>query len=214
MGDIMEKWKAVVIMLLIGGLLGYGAFQSKQVTKVEETLPVQTNASNPTGNFTPNQQIQQFVGKPLPAWNIPSKYWINTSKALSPSDFKGSVTILEFYRINCSHCQEAAPLMKEMGVKYGPKGLKMVGIQSPSLGDKAENRWSTVAQVSKNNFGFSHPVAFDENSVLFRTAYKGRLYPSVFLTDKKGIVVFAQTGFDADKEALLRAAVERELAKK
>lgn len=210
----MEKWKAIVIMLLVGGLLGYGAFQSKQTTNGDEAPPIQTVANNPAGQFTPNQQIQQFVGKPLPAWNIPAKYWMNTTKPLNPSDFKGSVTVLEFFRIKCSHCQEAAPLMKEMAEKYGPQGLKLVGIQSPSLKDKDENDWSTVTRVSKGSFGFTHPVAFDENSVLFRTAYKGRLYPSVFLVDRKGIVVFAQTGFDENKEALLRAAVQRELAKK
>ena len=210
----MEKWKAIVVMLLVGGLVGYGAFQSKRATQVEEAPLGQTNVNNPSGPITPNQEIQKFVGKPLPAWNIPSKYWINTAKPLNPSDFKGYVTILEFFRINCSHCQFAAPALKKLGETYAAQGLKVVSIQSPGMKDPAENRWTKVAQVSKGDFGFTHPVAFDEKSVLFQTAYKGRLYPSMFLMDRKGIVVFAQTGFDDKKEALLRAAVQRELAKK
>lgn len=209
----MEKWKAIVVMLLVGGLVGYGAFQSRQTATVEEAPPIHTNASHPDGQVTPNQQVQQFVGKPLPAWNIASKYWINTTKPLNPSDLKGHVTVLEFYRINCSHCQAAAPTLKQMYETYGPQGLKVVSIQSPSPKDKAENRWSTVAAASKDDFGFSHPVAFDEKSTLFRTAYKGRLYPSVFVTNREGIVVFAQTGFDENKEARLRAVVIRELAR-
>ena len=210
----MEKWKAIVIMLLVGGLVGFGAWQQKQAKTAEETPPVQVDANDPSGQITPNQQIQQFVGKPLPAWNIAPKYWMNTSKPLNPGDFKGHVTIVEFFRIRCSHCLAAAPVMKELSETYAPQGLKVVGIQAPSTKDKYENNWKVVAAYSKENLGLNYPIAFDEKSVLFRTAYKGRLYPSVFLLNKKGIVVFAQTGFDEQREAILRAAVQQELAKK
>jgi len=210
----MEKWKAIVIMLLVGGLVGFGAWQQKQAKTAQEAPPVQVNANDPSGQITPNQQIQQFVGKPLPAWNIAPKYWMNTSKPLNPGDFKGHVTIVEFFRIRCSHCLAAAPVMKELSETYAPQGLKVVGIQAPSIKDKYENNWKVVAAYSKQNLGLNYPIAFDEKSVLFRTTYKGRLYPSVFLLNKKGIVVFAQTGFDEQREAILRAAVQQELAKK
>ena len=211
----MEKWKIAVIVLLLGGVVAYPAYQQMLANDVAKTTANTPSINSPdaTGDVNPNQLIQQFVGKPLPAWNIPSKYWMNTSKALEPSDFKGHVTIVEFFRIKCSHCQASAPILRDVYERFKGRGLRIVGIQSPGKSPE-ENNWKTVASVCKTQFGLNYPIAFDEKSQLFKTAYKGKLYPSIFLLNRQGIVVFAQTGFDLDREKNLLDAMQAEMRKK
>ncbi len=209
----MEKWKGIVIMLLLGGLGGYGAWQQKQARDAANTPFVVRPIKDPS-KIPANIAIQAFVGKPLPAWNIAPKFWMNSAKALNPTDFKGHVTIVEFFRIKCSHCQDAAPVMEAMSQQLAPQGLKVVGIHAPSDKDAQENDWNLVASVCKTQFGLTYPVAFDEKSKLFKGVYRGQLYPSVFVLNREGIVVFAQTGFDELHEARLRSVVKKELAKK
>lgn len=212
----MEKWKVVVVMLLLGVLGGYGAFQQKMTREAEEAPPA-NNIVDPNAPPDPNSPavlVQKFVGKPMPApWNIASKYWMNTKKPLEPRDLKGSVALVEFFRIKCSHCQEAAPVMESLQNKYAARGLKIVGIHSPGE-DEQENDWDEVSAVCATQFGLTYPVGFDEKAQLFKTTYNGKLYPTMFLLDKKGIVVFAQTGFGKPQRAKLLAAVAREMAKK
>ncbi len=212
----MEKWKIAVIGCLLIGLIAYPAYQQIQANDAAKTtanMPA-VNASNAVGDFNPNQLIQQFVGKPLPAWNIAPKYWMNTAKPLEPSDFKGHVTIVEFFRIKCSHCQASAPVLRDVYERFKGRGLRVVGIQAPSDKDPDENNWNTVASVCKTQFGLNYPIAFDEKAQLFKNTYNGKLYPSIFLLNRQGIVVFAQTGFDYDREKNLLDAMQAEMHKK
>lgn len=213
----MEKWKIFVIVFLLGGALAYPAYQARladEATKLamrQQAENARLDAQKPQGPSA-NVLIQKFVGKPLPAWNIAPKYWMNTGAALNPSDLKGHVAVVEFFRIKCSHCQQAAPVMRNLHETFGAKGLKMIGIQSPG-DDAQENDWDNVASVVKTQFGLDYPIAFDEKSQLFKGVYEGKVYPSVFILNRAGIVVFAQTGFDDKREAKFLAALQKEMNK-
>ena len=190
----MEKWKVGVVMVVVGGLVGYGAWQRQQ-----SRLPAE-------------QTIKQFVGKPLPSWNIPANYWINTKRALEPNDFKGNVTLVEFFLIRCPHCQEASPQFKKLLTQYGSRGFKVVAIHSPGR-DPVENNWAGVKTELQKTWKVSYPVAFDQNRQLFKGAYQGKTYPSVFVLDRQGVVRYANTGYDAERAKQLEDAIKEELAK-
>ena len=218
----MEKWKIVAgLVFMVAAALGYPAYQQKMESEAAQAAaqaasnhasatPASTKPSGPDANVL----IQKFVGKPLPDWNIAAKYWMNTTKPLEPNDLKGHVAIVEFFRIQCSHCQQAAPVMRELYRRFGAQGLKIVGIQSPGDLNPQENDWDNVASVCKSQFGLDYPIAFDEKSKLFKTAYSGKLYPSVFILNRKGVVVFAQTGFNEEREKKFLTALQTEMNKK
>jgi thiol-disulfide isomerase/thioredoxin len=202
----MEKWKIFVIIFLLGGLAGLGAVQSR-LSNGPDTPPA--DAQTPAGEQPRKEEplpVMKMMGKSAPSWNIPQQYWINTKKPLDLKDFKGSMTLLEFFRIECSHCQDAVPFMKQLQKTYAPKGLKIVAIQAPGMAP-TENDWQTV-QDKLREWKVTYPVAFDEKAQVFQSKYNGTKYPTMLLLDPHGVVRFVQTGYTAEKAAQLESTIK------
>ena len=195
----MEKWKLVLIMLLLGGVAGYGFYQQNAASQLPDVQPTPL----PPGGSTRSS----LLNKPAAAWNIPSELWMNTPQPISLQDVKGHITIVEFFRIECSHCQEAAPFMSSLYTKYKPQGLRMVAFQSPGKA-ASENDWSKV-QATLRRWKVTYPVAFDKNAALFKGKYNGKAFPTVFVLDEKGIIRFRLIGLhDGRAQALENVIVK------
>lgn len=213
----MEKWKSVVIMGLLGMMIGYGAFQQK---KANEPPP---DSQPPQNQETTKLPADELRGKQATAWAIPANNWANTKKPIELKDLKGSVALVEFFRIGCPHCERAAPVIEKMWSELAPRGLKLVAFHSPASApppnaaaedlemSAKEHSWDTV-KTTIVKWGVKYPVAFDEGATVFKSSYKGTTFPSFFLLDKNSKIVDI---FYGDKKLpQLRAAVEARLAKK
>jgi thiol-disulfide isomerase/thioredoxin len=208
----MDTWKIVVIVLLLGGLGGYGFYQQNAASAPPEA-PIREQPETPSEG-----KINKLKGKTVPAWNFAKQNWVNTPAPVAPSQLKGKVTLMEFWRIGCSHCEEAAPHMEKLFKEYSPRGVKFVAIHSPGAPDEAgdpnpENNWGTVKQKIKE-WGITYPVAFDEGGKLFQNTYGGETYPTLIILDRHGIVRHISTGYTAQKEVQIRQVLETELKKK
>lgn len=198
----MEKWKIVIIGLLVAGLFGYGFLSQRPVTE----LP--TAVTPPAEVLGANLQ----PGVPVIPWKLTkASDWINTPKPVRLSDLAGGISLIEVFRIECSHCQETAPLMVAIAQRYVPRGLKVVGIQSPGQYKDAtndENDWTKVKAWCRDK-GITYPVGFDPGSAYFQKTMKGTYYPTIMLTTPANKIQFAQTGHDMAKGLDLAAAVEK-----
>lgn len=197
----MEKWKVVLISVMLVGLFGYGWYSQNSGAAVAPVVVPTPAASN---------QIQ--VGQNLPAWEISDpKLWVNTPKPIELDDLKGSYALVEIFRTGCSHCQEAAPFMVSLYNRYSPRGLKMVTIQSPGAIDPTENPeendWTKV-QAWLKQYKIQYPVAFDKDSAYFQGTLKGSNYPTVMVLDKDGKILETHTGHDAAKGTNLAIVLE------
>lgn len=213
----MEKWKIGVIVALI---VGFGTLQwySNGGQKTGNDAPGEM-PNRPGAAPTPLPELVALTGKTPHAWNIPKNLWMNTPKPITLSDLKGSVALIEFWRLNCDHCREAVPILKQIYHRYkgsGPKGsgLKMVTFQSPSelTAQNAENRWADVQKFVRSNT-IPYPVAFDAGRKL-KDKYNIQWYPMVLLLDRQGRIQYAQTGHTPEKERELMQMIERMLQKK
>jgi thiol-disulfide isomerase/thioredoxin len=189
----MEKWKIAVIAALLLSLIGFGIYQDNP-----------PSAGSPVPSGTPKPL--SYLGKTLPPWNF--KTW--SGQPVPLASLLGKPALIEIFRIECPHCQDAAPFMVEMVKRYGPRGLKFVAIQSP--GDfkdlsNPENSWGNV-QTWMKKFGINYPVAFDEKSNYFQGTLKKQLlnndanqllYPTILMLDKTGHISMAHTGFQPTK---------------
>ena len=192
----MEKWKIGVIALLICALAGYGISQQKS----EAVVP------------PPPPTVSPWIGKTLPAWPKITQ-WVNTPAPVALEKLRGNVVLVEVFRTECGHCQDAAPILVAMNQRYGPRGLKMVSIQSP--GDfkdpqNPESNWKSVQKWMKER-RFSWPAGFDGKSDWFQGTVKGTNYPTMFVLDKNGKVVFYQTGHTPEKAIDLALEIEKQL---
>lgn len=201
----MEKWKIVVIILLLGGLLGYGFYQQAPRPQVPIEAP----------NTTPKPEPPVIpAGQPMPKWDIPQEFWANTPKPITPADVKGSVTLIEFWRAGCSHCEEAAPFMESLYKQYSARGLKMVTFHSPAKSsgpDSEEGNWGRV-QTTIKKWGITYPVAFDKDGHFF-ASIGGDTYPTVILLNREGLVEHSAVGHTPAKAQALAAQIEALLKK-
>lgn len=203
----MDKWKIVVVLLLLGGLGGYGYFQ-------------QNAAEAPTGaqpTSTPvNVLKDKYLGIEPPAWNIGADFWVNTPHPISLASLKGSVAVVEFWRIGCQHCEATAPFLNQVFKKYQAQKLKMVAIHSPGNTTDPENpegNWKTVKETIKQ-WQIAYPVAYDEGGKLFKETYGGDTYPTLMILGRDGKVKYLETGHTPEKEQALIAALNKELKAK
>lgn len=205
----MEKWKIGVIAALLLSLIGFGVYKQDEETSAATAKPT------PAGTPTP----LPYEGKTLPAWKF--SQWDN-GKGVSLESLKGSPALVEIFRTGCSHCQAAAPMMVDISKRYGARGLKVVGIQSPGAFKEAgnpENDWKAV-QTWLSERNVKYPVAFDQGSKYFQGTLKDTfwggdgsklLYPTLLFLDSSGRVVWAQTGHDTAKAVELAVELENQL---
>jgi len=196
----MEKRTIALTSLLLGGLVCFGTWREHRAA-AQDAPPV-------------TAEILKSVGQPLVPWSLNDpKSWINCPAPIRLTDLHGSVALVEIFRINCPHCQEAAPLMVAINRRYAPRGLKIVTIQSPGdFGDitNEETDWSKVKDWCADR-GIDYPVAFDKDSAYFQGTLHGQYYPTTLILGKDGKILFAQTGHDSEKGLDLAAALERTL---
>lgn len=191
----------VALALIFGSFTGAQSLVSAQTAAVEKpTVPDAT---------------QNLMGKKLDGWVVPQKYWTNTPQPIWLGGLQDQITVIEFFRINCPHCQDAAPSREALYRKYRARGLKMVGFHSPGIIEDAsnpENIWSEVKNAVKQ-WQLTYPIAFDKDRAFF-DKNNFHYYPTVLVLDKKGIVRFQQTGYSPEKAKELEQFVAQMLGSK
>ena len=218
----MEKWKIGIIVLLLAGFGGFAATQNKPpIASTSEAHEHSEDdghdhADAPAAAIpTPDPKVVPLIGTAPPTWDIPANLWLNTQKPLTPEDLQGKVTLLEFFRIGCSHCADAVPFIEAMQDQYGQKGLQVIALQSPGLltdPSNTELNWNSVQSWLKER-GVTYPVAFDTGrAVKDKTGIT--TYPLSFVIGKNGKIIYGQTGHTQEKAAALAATIEKALAEK
>lgn len=188
----MEKWKIGVIAALFATLVGFGMLQQKR----DATPPAPVSDANANTPPAPSPFVGRTIGTDLPNWKVTQ--WVNTPRPIPLPTLRGQVALVEAFRIDCSHCEEAAPFLQALYRRYQPRGLKMVAIQAPvgDLNNPGRN-WKTVQSWIKER-GLTYPIGMD-NTKWFLDDMKGQSYPTTLVINKSGKVVHAHTGFATDK---------------
>ena len=148
---------------------------------------------------------------PLPAGTPAPAFKTQTmgGKPLSLKSLRGKVVLLDYWATWCGPCQAATPTLEALYKKFGPQGLKVVGL---SVDDPR-----SVAGVKPfmKHFGMTYLVSaspFANNQA--QAAYHVHGIPSQFLIDKKGIVRWSQSGYSESEGRELAPMIKRLLAEK
>ncbi len=218
----MEKWKIGIIAVLLLGLVGYGISQQQPKESVADLTA--NSATGATDNLAVGTQKppsenkaamflgQKLGGDKIPVWTKVGP-WENAKQPVALDSLTGGPALVEFFRIKCSHCQEAAPFLEALYQRYQPRGLKMAAVQSPGDYKDATNeetQWPKVQDFVKAG-GLTYPVGMDKDSQYFQQTLDGQFYPTTMITDKTGVVVYAQTGHDTAKSINLAVELEKQL---
>lgn len=121
---------------------------------------------------------------------------------LKLSDFKGKVTVLDFWAGWCAPCVALIPENKRLIAKYEGKGLAWIGINADAPND---------AQAVLKKLGVDYRNVLDggKDGPLAK-AYGVDGWPTVLVLDRQGVVRYKTVGVDA---AELEKAIQAELTR-
>ncbi len=152
-----------ICLIVCLGLCQISCEKSKE-EKTQEQIPIQEkfNTENPAPNFT----MQSAEGN-----------------AISLSQFKGKVVMIDFWATWCPPCVKSIPEVKNLWKKYKDKGLVILGV---SL-DKDLQAWQTYIKNNDMNWFQVADGKFWENDAAI--LYGVESIPNVCIIDQKGNIV-------------------------
>lgn len=155
----------------------------------------------------------KLIGQPAAPLNVES--WVNGG-ALTDSDLKGKVVLLDFWAIWCGPCIATFPHLREWNEKYADKGLVMIGMTqyyNYTWDDAAEKAVRSQEQVTPEaergmleKFGkfhkLTHRFGIQQDKSL--SEYYGVTgIPQVVVIDREGKVRMIKVGSgDANAKAI------------
>jgi thiol-disulfide isomerase/thioredoxin len=131
---------------------------------------------------------QDTARTPAPDWQLNDL----NGKAVSFSDFRGKVVILDFWATWCAPCRVEIPHFVELQKRYGDKGLAMIGVSLDEHGPEIVKKF--VRQL-----GVNYPIVMGNQKVV--EAYGGIVaVPTTFVIDRQGRIASRHIGYE-DKAA-------------
>ena len=118
-------------------------------------------------------------------------------QAVNLAKLRGKPVVLDFWAPWCLPCRRAMPELQKLQAKYAKQGVTVVGVAVD--GSDAEIA-AAVRQA-----GVKYAVVIDRDRKV-GAAYQVYLLPTLYVLDKSGKVVLAETGFNGRR-------VEQALAK-
>ncbi|MGC5165765.1 NHL domain-containing thioredoxin family protein [Luteimicrobium sp. DT211] len=137
--------------------------------------------------------------------------WLNTGgRTLTLEDFRGRVTILDFWTFCCINCLHVLDELRDLEQRFGDV-LTIVGVHSPKFVHEAD---PDALAAAVERYEVHHPVLDDPDLVTWQ-AYTARAWPTLVVIDPEGYVVaqLAGEGHAASIEALVAELVAEHRAK-
>ena len=124
-----------------------------------------------------------------PAPDIRSDVWINGDPPAA-REWRGRVTIVEFWTFGCINCRRTVPAMKRLHADLAPKDVAVIGVHTPEFPHEAV---PAAVRAAVKKHGIEFPVALDNDTAIWK-AYQNRYWPSIHLVDRAGVIRATHVG--------------------
>lgn len=118
-------------------------------------------------------------------------------KAVSLSQLRGQVVVLDFWASWCPPCRAAIPALERIHREYGPRGVAVIGINVSDNADPHEFMASMNA---------TYTVLIDNGTTA--RDYKVKGIPTLVVIDREGNIRYRESGFGGRTETEMRAAID------
>lgn len=150
--------------------------------------------------FKPNPAPRLLeVGTTAPDWTLQAA----DGKATELADYRGRLLLLDFFYQSCNSCSEAVPRLQRLHERYSDQGLRVVGIDP--VDDFALDPVGAYKSINK----ITYPVLPADSGIA--QDYRVIGYPTFYLIDRNGRVLYAHLGFDEATGAQLERIIQDNL---
>ncbi|NLG46112.1 cytochrome c biogenesis protein DipZ [Gordonia sp. (in: high G+C Gram-positive bacteria)] len=130
--------------------------------------------------------------------------WFNTpdNAALSLSQLRGRVVLIDFWAYSCINCQRSIPHVVDWYDTYRDAGLEVIGVHTPEY---AFEKVPSNVTAAASRLGIEYPIALDPAFSTW-TNYRNSYWPAQYLIDASGTVrhiEFGEGGY-AQSERMIR----------
>lgn len=133
-----------------------------------------------------------------PDWEL----WSLTDEKVRLKDLQGQLVLVDFFYKSCYPCMLALPSLQALHEKYQSQGLRIVGI------DPYDTKEDNIATFLAKR-GVTYTVLLGGKEVAKEYRVSG--YPTLYLIDRTGKVVFVQVGFGKNTEHELEEIIQKHL---
>ncbi len=142
--------------------------------------------------------------EPLPKDSVAPDWQLLSvaNEKISLTDLRGKLILIDFFYKSCYPCMKAIPVLQALYEKYKDKGLEIIGLDPF---DTKENDIETF--LTKR--GVTYTVLLGAKEVAKEYRVSG--YPTMYLIDKTGKIVFTQVGFSNETEKDLEEIILKNL---
>ncbi|MDQ3805686.1 MAG: TlpA family protein disulfide reductase, partial [Acidobacteriota bacterium] len=126
-------------------------------------------------------------------------------RRMSLEDFRGQAVVLDFYATYCPPCRDEIPHLVRLQRRFGPQGLKVIGLNVGGEEDQAK----VPAYVRELSIQYQLANPDDETIDMFLSG--NTAIPQTFVFDRQGQLVEHFVGFDDSVAPDLERAVESAL---
>lgn len=155
-------------------------------------------------NTTRTDETSQLLANDsiAPEWSLTS---LNNEK-ISLSNYRGKVVLIDFFYQACYPCRLAIPALASLYTKFKERGFVVIGID-PVDKKNTENENELTTFLSKRQVNY--PVLFDNGDVAKK--YRVHGYPTLYLIDKSGRILFSISGYGLMLDTLLENLISKAL---
>jgi thiol-disulfide isomerase/thioredoxin len=153
--------------------------------KIKTFEPYKAPQLLPKGSFAPQWSLSSLKGE-----------------TVNLSDFRGKVVLVDFFYESCYPCMLALPKLMSLYEKYKSKGLVVVGIDPI---DKKENDLKSFLEKRS----VSYTVLLGGKDLPKDYHISG--YPTIYILDKDGKILFDLAGYSAGVEDVLEDVILKAL---
>ena len=123
-------------------------------------------------------------------------------------DLRGQVVVLDFWATYCPPCREEIPHLVRLQREFGPKGLKVIGLNVGGEEDRPK-----VPEFVRQ-YGIQYQLADPDDETVSLFLAGDSSIPQTFVLDRRGRLVRHFVGYDSEVAAELDRAVTEALAEK
>lgn len=116
--------------------------------------------------------------------------WLNVGQPIRKSQLRGGTTLVHFWDYANLNCIRAIPYLRRWHQRYADKGLTIIGVHTPEF---KFGRLRNQVETAVDRLRLGYPIMLD-NKYETWSRFDNRTWPTTYLADEAGNVVFKREG--------------------